>query len=288
MTVSGDAGYGKTYFVLGLAINAAIFSSIIFWLLSSPKPLHDLRRLLTPPRIICVVLCVLFVVYGRPILALVYTKWQARNAPEMWIVPIPLPDLPAERSAGRTFSYFGYEFDSPWTEVKRERKLESIAVLNFSNGAFISILDPARGSDELQAMKREATKRGTDIRNAFGDEVTRSNYALRSKILYLTPKDLHILSSRQEMVGNSILLLLKSIWTKRIEGGLYSFQTEWLRGFQEGIPTRDKMAIIDGFDAQDREVEVWVGSEEGANKPSQADVNRILYSLRPVVASSPH
>ena len=245
------------------------------------------RRILTPSFAICVVLFLLAIFYTKPITALCYTKWKARNAPEMWTVPTPLPDMSAERSGGKKFSYFGYEFESPWTDVKKERKWESIVVLNFSNGTFISILDPARSANELQAMKQEAAKRGVDIKTVFGEEATHSNYALRSKIFNLTPRDLRLFSPRREMVSNSVLLILKSIQTKRIKGGLYSYQTEWLRGFQEGGPAEDKMVIIEAWDAQDREIEVWIGSEEGANRPSQAEVNRILHSLRPIPALPP-
>jgi hypothetical protein len=246
------------------------------------------RRFLTPSTIICAGVVLLLYIYGRPIGVLLYAKVQARKAPEMWVVPTPLADVHPEQSVGRKFSYFGYEFDSPWTDVKRERKLESVAVLNFSNGTIISIFDQAQFGDELQAIKQEAVSRGTDVKNVFGEEATRSKYALRSKILHLTPQDLHIFSTRREMVGNSLLLLLKSIWTKRIKGGLYSFETPWVRGFQEGGPAQDDMVIIEAFDPQDREIELYVGSEKGAvQRPSQADINRILYSLHPVSMSTP-
>jgi hypothetical protein len=247
-----------------------------------------LRGLVTRGRIICVLLLLFLVFYLRPITALIFAKWQVRNSPEMWIVPTPLPNVPVEQSSVLKCSYFGYQFDVPWTQVKLERKLATIAVLNFANGEFVSFPDPSQNGGELAAMKQEANKGGTDVGKIFGKKAVNSNYDLRSKILYLTPRDLSLFSSRQEMAGNSILLLMKSIWTKRIKGGLYSFETPWIRGFQEGSPAEDDMTIIDGFDAHDREIELWVGSEKGANKPSQADINRILYSLRPDPASPPN
>jgi hypothetical protein len=45
------------------------------------------------------------------------------------------------------------------------------------------------------------------------------------------------------------------------------------------------MTIINCFDAQDREIELWVGSTDGTKKPSQADVNTIIFSLRPATVS---
>jgi hypothetical protein len=57
------------------------------------------------------------------------------------------------------------------------------------------------------------------------------------------------------MVSSSVLLMLKPMWTGTLQGGLYSFQTEWLRGFQQG----DRQNV------------------------TQSELNRIIYSLRPIL-----
>jgi hypothetical protein len=233
-----------------------------------------------------IVFCAFLFLYGPALFGLLYTKWETRNSPELWIVPTPLTDLSIDRSPGKKFSYLGYEFESPWTEVKKERKGESIVVLNFSDGEVISI-SISNGTDGLKIMKQEATRRGADIRNVFGDEATSSNYALRSKILYVTPRDLRLFSSRREMVANSIFLILKRVWTTNAKSGMYSFQTEAFRGFQVGSPTKTNAVQIYAFDAQDREINLIIGAEPKANnKPSQAEINRIVYSLRIIPFSS--
>jgi hypothetical protein len=200
----------------------------------------------------------------------------------MWIVPTPLTSEAAGRFSGRKFSYFGYEFDSPWIEVRRERKLESTATLNFSNGDFISILDPAQTPDELQAAKQAVADQGADLEQMWGD-AARSRFALYSTVLNLTPTDLHLFSSRKEMIRNSLFLMMKNIWLGRMKGGLYSFETGRFHGFQEGSPAQDRMILIHAFDRQDDEIEMYIGSVEGSgNRPTQADINQILYSIRPV------
>jgi hypothetical protein len=232
--------------------------------------------------IICVAFCVLLFMYGRPVSILLYTKWQTRNEPKLWDVPRPLSLRAPTASVRRTFSYFGYEFDAPWTELTRERKGESVAVLNFSTGAFISVLAPSKNESELDAMKQEAARLGEDVSSVFGEETTRSNYALRSKVLSLTPRDLRLFSSRREMVANCVLLILKEIETNRFRGGLFSFQTEWFRGFQKGDPALDGVVIVEAFDSQDRKIELMIGSQPAAgSKLSQTDINQILLSLRP-------
>jgi hypothetical protein len=112
---------------------------------------------------------------------------------------------------GKRMSYFGYEFESPWTEVKRERKSESIAVLNFSGGQFISILDPAHNVDELHLTRQQAASRGDDLRNVLGEGATRSRYALLNKIWSLTPGDWRLFSPRQQMATNAVFLEMKKI-----------------------------------------------------------------------------
>jgi hypothetical protein len=168
----------------------------------------------------CVVFCLLFVVYGRPIYMVLYTKWKVRNMPEMWIVPTPLPNGPIERSSGLKFSYYGYEFEVPWTQLNREQKLKSMVFLSFASGAIVNFHDPSQEIRELEVMKQGDTKQGINIDNIFGIKATSSNYAFRSKILYLTPKDLSVLSSRQEMVGNSVLLIMKPMHAGIAKGGL--------------------------------------------------------------------
>jgi hypothetical protein len=250
------------------------------------SPYAKFRDFLTPSTIFCVGLVLFLYTYSRPLGLLLYTKVQSRNAPEMWIVPTPLTTEVTKQLRGREFSYFGYEFESPWIEMLRERKMESSAILNFSNGDFISILDPARNEDELRAAQQAVAKQGADLKQLWGDDGTRSRFALYSAILNMTPRDLHLISSRKEMARNSMFLLMKSIWLGTTKGGLYSFETGLFRGFQIGSPARDRMTIIYAFDAKGTEMEMYIGSVQGANsRPTQVDINQILYSIRP--ASQP-
>lgn len=246
----------------------------------------SLRRAWQASTFIWLLLAVLIYFYAVPIAVLLHAKWEFRNDPKLWVVPMPLRLVNTPHRDGKRMSYFGYEFESPWAEVKRERKFESIAVLNFSGGQVISVLDPAHDVDELQAMRQAAARRGENLTSVLGEEATSSRYGLLTKIWSLTPGDLRLFSPRQQMVTNSIFLEMKKTWMERVKGGVYSFQTSWLRGVQEGDPLLDGTVIIKAFDTQDRKIELLIGSEQGANdRPSQDDINRILCSLRPTATS---
>lgn len=235
--------------------------------------------------VICLALGVFFFFYGRPLAMLGYVKWQFRNSPEVWIVPKPLPpDIP-RHLAGPKLTYFGYEFESPSAEVKEERKLESAVILNFSDCAGMVVSEPGPSGDQIRVMQQEASKEGRNIQEVFGQEATRSSFALRSKVLNLTPSDLRLFSSRKEMVGNAVLLLIKGVESQRFKNGLYSFATPWMRGFQDGDLIRDRGVVVEAFDNQDRRLTLIVGAKPGKACFGQPELNRIIFSLRPVPAS---
>ncbi len=240
----------------------------------------NISRILKPSMILCILFCILVFFYGSAIFGLLYTKWNVRAKPELWIVPTPLTNLTIQRSTGEKFFYLGYDFESPWSAVKLEKKYATIAIVYFSEGQFISI---SKGVDTIRVMQEEATKRHRNLEVTLGDEVMHSNYALRSAILNLTPRDLRLLLSPREMVANSVLLMLKPIYITTAKSGLYSFQIERLRGFEEGAPGQAKVIKIDAFDERDHEVDLLIGTEINTNgKVSQEDINRVLFSLRPV------
>ena len=189
---------------------------------------------LLAPSVTTLVLGVFIWLYLGPITALLYIRWQGRTHPEMWVVPTPLPQSPARRLGGRKFAYFGYEFETPWSETTQERVSDSSVVLNFSNQTAVMIWNPTQTVDELKALTGTGATREA-VRSLFGAQATSSNYALVSKILYSTPSDVSLLASRREMMANPILLTLKPMWTGMVKSGVcYSFETEWFRGF----PTR--------------------------------------------------
>ena len=68
--------------------------------------LKSMRPVRVFAAIIGILLCILIVIDGPAIAAVIYTKWEIRNAPELWVVPTPLTDLSIERSAGQKFSYW--------------------------------------------------------------------------------------------------------------------------------------------------------------------------------------
>jgi len=231
---------------------------------------------------VCLSLAVLLFVYGPAWSALAYGKWKFRESPNIWIVPRPMSLTFAARTGVAKMAYFGYEFDSPTAEVKEERKVESVVVLSFSSCAGMLIFKPSPGGGLIHAVKLEASKRGENIEDLFGREATGSDYALRSKELNLRPSDLRFFASRQEIVANFLFLTIKDGESQRFKNGLYSFETHWMRGFQEGNLSRDRGVLIDAYDREDRRLMLVVAAKPGPSCFAQSDLNQIISSLRPV------
>jgi hypothetical protein len=223
-------------------------------------------------------LCLFF--YAKPLFFFIHAKWEVRNEPKLWNLPEPLPLPPVSRADGEAFSYFGYEFESPWNGLRQQRKTESVVLLTSSTERSIMIFAPAKEGGELYALKHFAAEEGRDVHGLFGEDA-RSNYALRYKELSVTPSDLRLLSSPREMTANSLFLEMKKIDSQRWSR-LYRFNTEWFRGLQEGDPLLDKSVMIEAYDAADRKLMLIICAQDQAQqKLSQAEVNAILTSLRP-------
>jgi hypothetical protein len=246
--------------------------------------IYTMPRLVRPRTVVCVAVALGLLFYGPPLFFLLHAKWEARNEPKLWIVPEPLSLTPASHADGETFSYFGYEFESPWNGLRQQRKTESVVLLTASTERSIMVFAPAKET-ELDFLKRTTAEKRIDVGDVLGEDTTRSSYALLSKKLFLTPADLRLFSSRKEMVANSVFLMLKKVdcqyWS-----GLHWFKTEWFRGFQKGDPTLDMAVNVEAFDAADRKLMLVIAAQKDArHRLSQAEVNTILASLRPASKS---
>ena len=225
--------------------------------------------------------------YLRPLVFLARTRWEFRNSPEIWIVPNPLMSAPSASPTAKSsvVSYFRYQFESPTPEVKEEPKSENVVVLSLSDCARLVILKP-QSSGPLTGLMHELPPNATRFfEDVYGKEAVRSDYEFRRTILNMTPKDLNLLASPRQMVGNSILLTLKGADSQRFKNGLYSFETAEMRGFQEGNIALDKGVQIQAFDNQDHLLTLIVGTEPGKACFGQPELNHIIFSLRPVPAS---
>jgi hypothetical protein len=218
--------------------------------------------------------------FGGLFFVVFFTLWHMHSARELWIVPQPLADVSVDNSSGRKFSVLGYELESPWTNFEKETKYQTGGVtLTFSFGEIFAYTD-----EDLAYLKKKAFT--NLVSDTMGNAVISSNYAFRSKVLFLTPRDMHFFPSpRTRTAIDELFINYKQLLEVGPAGrtGMFSFQTDAVRGFQIGNPTQSRLVEIYAFSNQDREVTIGVRQDHGPKgELTQAKINRILYSLRPV------
>jgi hypothetical protein len=211
-------------------------------------------------------------IYVPPALYVFRTMRVARNTPELWIVPKPLSISSMVPSNGPKYAYFGFEFESPWAELKAKSETQGVAYLIFVGGYGLIVSDPWKSGEQTQVWNNIASK--------FGE---RSRYALLSRVLNETPDDLHLTISPRKMAKTVTLLNLKKIESPRIKTGLLSFHTDWMHGFQKGNP-KDAETVYVAFDDREREVQLEI---KGPEKLSQEQINRLLSTLRSEMFAKP-
>jgi len=201
------------------------------------------------------------------------------------VMPEPLSDTSVSANQGTMLSYFGYQYEVPWTDIVKVNRSGAMVVVAFKSGEAVVFFDPASASDGAKLMRVGAANPRNAL-SVFGPEAIQSNYALANTILNLTPKRISLWISPREAAGTAILLGLKRIYTANAETGLFSLKTSHYRGYQRGDPQRARNVDLSVFDDQDHEFHFIVGTAPG--KPltnTQPDINRILDTLEPVPIS---
>ncbi len=162
-----------------------------------------------------------------------------RKLPFIKQAPIQPMDLSISQAPGMKLSYFGYEFEIPWTDIDQEKTKiigENKAIIVFRSGNVISVWSGP--PHELMKVLLEETKIDrTTLQQVYGDEALRSDYNFKKLILEITPDKFTIFSSSRTAVSQGMLLLLKAISTPGDpNSGIFEVRTKVFKGFQYGRP----------------------------------------------------
>jgi hypothetical protein len=244
------------------------------------------RRILRWSPVATVVICVgLFLATNAIYLRESRHLW--RNDPGMWKVPVELTDRSVSKSAGTKLSYFGYEFEVPWIDLD-EQKTRPIGkppwqVISFHSGKKIvlAIMPPGVRSHALLKGSKNSTE---ILKLAYGTEAVQFDYALTRAILEATPRQITLFMLPGRAGGEEGLLMIKSIFirTNSDDPSIFSIQTSELRGFQYGDPQNRPREMVDDLFGPDGHLEFWFFRGRSATSISQAEINRIIQTVRAV------
>ena len=209
-------------------------------------------------------------------------SWKlAHEDPLLRVKPGPLPTLVRSTAVDQALSYFHINFKTPWKKVVSVKQSSFFSRVQFEDGQFVLVFDPAKRPNRVQTSKAAALSMGRDITSLYGSDVMGSNYNFLTAVLYLTPAEVSIFSGWNKFVRGTIFIQLKHFEVFGAQTGLYYFATDKLRGFQKGDPQRSNLITVDAFDEGDHEYEVWFGQTTGTHGTiSQEDINAILDSIQ--------
>lgn len=224
--------------------------------------------------------------------ALVTTQWilpvvasieAARKPPEnAWLVPRELSDHAITTTLGTKLSYFGYQFEVPWTDVdaSQTKAYRDMVILTFRSGLKLMF-----GVAPKDSLKKESA-----LLSAFTGH-SNSDFETFDELYRFTPSQLHLWAlSPKVHYRETLMLTMKSLllFPEARTGFFYVGNSE-LKGFQQGDPQawpetdhpRRRYTVLLELFSDDGHMNLTLVQENDKSQVGvfQTDINRIVASL---------
>jgi len=236
---------------------------------------------------IVVIACVTYLwLFGTQTLFALEAHNTARKLPFVKRTPVPLPDLSVSQVSGTTLSYFGYEFEVPWTDIDREKTKivgGNKAIIAFRSGNVLSVWS-GQPHEFMNYLIEEGKVDRDTFRKIYGDEALQSDYNFKRLILETTPDKITFFTNRRTAVSQSVLLMVKAICVSGDpNSGIFAVQGNGFKGFQYGLPQNPpKQLSVELFPADGHLDLIFGQKKNGLTVISQADINRIVQTIHKV------
>jgi hypothetical protein len=209
--------------------------------------------------------------------------------PALRKIPAPVPDLAISIAPGMKLSYFGWEFEVPWTDLDPS-KTKPIGkpprqwqVIGFYSGRHIIFAErPANYWSKVLFPPSGSYLGKAYYRWLFGADAS-SDYAFTRAMLEATPDQLTPYMFGGERDRLTMLLTFKSfkIAAHDAKSGIFMIDTSDFRGFQYGNPESTKSQVNDVLYSDRGGVEFRFWSCPPGRAPiSQADINRVIQTAK--------
>lgn len=229
--------------------------------------------------------------------------YAVRKAPPVVrVLPANLKDQSISTSPGTKLSYFGYEFEVPWTDIDESQtqfypkdKPEKNGVdLRFRSGLrlhFVAL--PPR--ELVSALSGETGVSAQALEGALGRDTMKSDYNFVKGVYEFNPDKMnHWVFKKGPVDRDELLLILKSIVTsKGADSGIFYIRNQSQQGFQQGdCRVREGRITVDLYsDDGGVEMNFFQKDYRDSGGITQPEINRIIQSLHitrhPATAASP-
>jgi hypothetical protein len=231
--------------------------------------------------------------FGTQIIFVLEARHTARKLPFVEQTPAPLTDLSISRVPGMKLSYFGYEFEIPWTDIDQEKSKivgGNKAIIAFRSGNVLSIWS-GPPHEFMNGLLATGKLDQPTFRRIYGDQALESDYNFMRLILEATPDKVRLFSPRSTTVSQGVLLSVKALCTPGDpSSGIFEVKTGPFKGFQYGrLQSPPKVVNVELF-PEDGHLDLFFGQKRnGLVVISQGDINRVVQTIHKavVVAGGP-
>jgi len=236
---------------------------------------------------IVVVACVIYLwLFGTQTFFVLEAHNVARKLPFVKLTPLELSDLSVSQVSGMNLSYFGYEFEVPWTDIDREKTKivgGNKAIIAFRSGNVLSVWS-GQPHEFMNGLLEEGKIDRDSFRELYGGEALQSDYNFKRLILETTPDKITLLTSSRTAVSQGVLLMVKAICVPGDpNSGIFAVQGKEFKGFQYGRPqSPPKQLSVELFPADGHLDLIFGQKKNGPTVISQADINRVVQTIHKV------
>jgi len=235
-------------------------------------------------------LCVIAINWIAPTTLSFYSVYKAPKVTRE--VPRPLPDNSLSQATGSELSYFGYEFEVPWTDLDDsltklypEKSADKTrADIHFRSGLRMIVTAGTPGT-WVHGIPETMKISSQQAEQLFGADAMRSDYDFLKALYEFNPETMHHWApSSQEQTRQQTWLILKSLaLLKSAESGIFILTSPSLRGFQEGAPSVRQDGIALHLFSDNGSIEFIIFQKDYKNPAgiTQAELNRIVQTVHP-------
>jgi hypothetical protein len=206
-----------------------------------------------------------------------FARQIGQMTPQLSVMPVPVPDTSTEPLLPKRLEYFEISFQVPWEQIETQKIAKTVAVLQFKDGGAMIVFDPTGSTAVSRGLRDQAKKAST----VFGPRMMSSGYDWMAGEMAATPEQIRWWD-RTGDVRLGVLLGLKA--TEILDcKAIYKVGNAELHGFQFCDPTAPPHRVkLDLFDVNNRRYEMVIASRDGKPAVTQADINAIVASMRPI------
>jgi hypothetical protein len=212
----------------------------------------------------------------------------ARKVPFLKRTPVRLTDSSISQAPGMKLSYFGYEFEIPWTDIDNEKIRiagGNKVIIPFRSGNVLMVWS-APPHEFMNGVLTQLKIDRETFRKIYGEGVLDSDYTFQRFLLETTPNQIALSATKERDASQMVLLLVKAISIPGDpESGIFDVRGKEFKGFQYGSPQSPSRHLNVELFPEEGHIDLFFAQNKaGSTLISQADINRVVKTFHAVSA----